>query len=151
MVPHRIALTALFLPCLAATAAVSTGCQPEEAGVEELVDDVIGEFNDRLQIACDCFDEYGYEKRSDCLEENGEILPSMRRCVQDAYARNEEAARSYLECRLPLMQELTECVDRKLECNDYESDEVCYDDFQIGARDCIELPNSVERGLEDCG
>lgn len=143
---HAPRLLALLLAAVAA----STACDAEEVAVEDLVSDRLAASNELATIVCDCSDEWGYAHRSDCMQEWGEVLPAQRRCIQDAYARDEAAARSYLECVLPLQDELNHCIDGKLACGDIGPVDACFDDYDIGFDQCIQLPNAITRGLEQC-
>ena len=139
-----------LLACLVAAAALTAGCDTEDVSVADLVDDRLAAGNELAAIVCDCSDEWGYDGRSECLQDWGEVLPAQRRCVQDAYARDEAAARTYLECVLPLEDELNDCVDAKLSCGDPDQTDACFDDYEIGFDRCIRLPNTILRGLEQC-
>ena len=143
---HAPRLLALLLTAAAAT----TACDAEEVAVEDLVSDRLAASNELADIVCDCSEPWGYEHRSDCMKEWGEVLPAQRRCIQDAYARDEATARSYLECVLPLQDELNDCIDGKLACGDAGPVEACFDDYDIGFDQCIQLPNAITRGLEQC-
>ena len=113
-----------------------------------LIEDALAHENDGIAIICDCWEELGEASRNDCLDD--QILPSQRRCIEDAYLRDSEASRIYLECLVPLRVELNDCLDDKLECSDAGPTGACFEDFDLGLESCIELPNSVERGLGDC-
>ena len=122
---------------------------PSDAEVVlDLVDRALTLENDGIAILCDCHEALGDASKNDCLAD--QLLPSQRRCIEDAYLRDAKASRAYLECLVPLLSELNECVDAKLECSDIDPVFACLDDLDLGLESCIELPKSVDRGLEDC-
>lgn len=117
--------------------------------VLELVDDALEMENEAIAIICDCWEELEIgDSKNDCLDD--QILPSQRRCIEDAYLRDAAASRIYLDCLVPLQAELNACLDDKLECSDVGPTHVCFEDFDLGLESCIEPPNSVERGLGEC-
>ncbi|MBX7083456.1 MAG: hypothetical protein K1X88_29885 [Nannocystaceae bacterium] len=117
--------------------------------VEQLVAEVIEISNDNVEIVCDCWDEAGFASRGACLED--QILPSQRRCVEDAYGREPEASSLYLDCITPLLRELGTCLDERLSCDAPDGTDACFADYDLGRESCVELPRSVDRALEDCG
>lgn len=141
-------LTALFTLALAAPFAACDKSTDDDDFVRRLIQDSIDEENRGIDVVCDCWDEAGFESRGDCTED--QILPAQQRCIEDAFLRDAEASKLYLECIVPLQQELTSCLNRKLECNEPDQADPCFADFDLGAKECIELPNSVQRGLNDC-
>jgi hypothetical protein len=140
--------TKFFLSTLLLAALAPVSCL--EDGIEDLVDKFIDERNAQAEVLCDCHAELNFENRSTCLRESGQVLPSQRRCIIDAFERNESASKDYLNCYLPLEEELTACVDDRLTCDDLGAAVACVMDFDIGSRDCISLPASVERAYSDC-
>ncbi|MBL8945928.1 MAG: hypothetical protein JNK45_22380 [Myxococcales bacterium] len=120
----------------------------DDGDVLALIDDVITLGNDNVAIVCDCWDEAGFASRTDCLDD--QILPSQRRCVEEAYQRDPDAARLYLECVVPLVRELGECLDARLSCVDPSGTDACFDDYDLGRESCVEVPRSVQRALDDC-
>ncbi|MEM6991421.1 MAG: LDL receptor domain-containing protein [Myxococcota bacterium] len=137
--------------CTATTVPFALACDPaasDDERVLELIDDAIGLENDAIGVICDCWEELGENSRNDCLDD--QILPSQRRCIEDSYLRESAASKLHLECLVPLMGELNTCLDAKLECQDADPTDACFEDFDLGLRDCVVLPNSVRRGLEDC-
>ncbi|MFO0632640.1 MAG: hypothetical protein U0168_07310 [Nannocystaceae bacterium] len=117
--------------------------------VEQLVAEVIEINNDNIEIVCDCWDEAGFSSRGACLED--QILPSQRRCVEEAYGREPEASSLYLDCITPLLRELGTCLDERLSCTAPDGTDACFADYDLGRESCVELPRSVDRALEDCG
>ena len=130
-------------------ALVVTACR-DDAGVTGLVDDYIDQRNAQAEVLCDCHQELGFENRSSCLRDNGQILPAKRRCIIDAFERNESASTDFLECYLPLEDEFRACLDDRLTCNDFQAATACVEDYDIGSRDCITLPAAIERAYKDC-
>ena len=124
--------------------------ESDEDKVSRIVEEFVGEINQQIDIACDCYDEIGFESKSDCREEFGEILPARQRCIEDALAQDVAATEQYYGCRQPLEEEYTVCLNDKLECVDLSSDDPCDEDFTTGIKNCIELPNSVQRDFDDC-
>lgn len=120
----------------------------EGSGVLARIDEAITQGNDNVAIVCDCWDEAGFASRSECLDD--QILPSQRRCVEDAYQREPEASELYLECVIPLMRELGECLDARLSCTEVDGTDACFDDFHLGRESCVQVPMSVQRALDDC-
>ena len=145
--------TSLSLFALAGALIVPAAFACDTAGdddaVLELVDDALEMENEAIAIICDCWEvlEIG-DSKNDCLDD--QILPSQRRCIEDAYLRDAAASRIYLDCFVPLQAELNDCLDDKLECSDVGPTHACFEDFDLGLESCIELPNSVERGLGEC-
>lgn len=132
-------------------AAISGACgsdATEEDQVRSLIADSIEVENRTYDVICDCHEELGHDSREDCLDK--QLLPSQRRCVEDAYLADTGASRQYLDCRLPLLGELEDCLDDKLECSDLGPTDQCYDDFDLGLEKCVMLPNAVNRDLDDC-
>ena len=131
--------------------AAATACgseATEEDQVRGLIADSIEAENRTYDVICDCHEELGHDSREACLD--NQLLPSQRRCVEDAYLADTGASRQYLDCRLPLLGELEDCLDDKLECSDLDPTNKCYDDFDLGLEKCVTLPNAVNRDLEDC-
>jgi hypothetical protein len=139
----------MLLPTLLLAALTQAACQ-EDAGVTELVDQYIDERNAQVEVVCDCHEALGFSDRSTCLRDNGQVLPSQRRCIIDAFERSESAAKDFLECYLPLEEEFRACLDDRLTCDDFQAASPCVDDYNVGARDCIALPASVERAYAEC-
>lgn len=129
--------------------ALVTSCdEPADDEVLRLIDDAIVIGNDNVAIVCDCWDEAGFESRAQCLDD--QILPSQRRCVEDAYLRDAEASKLLLSCVTPLMRELGECLDARLSCDDPELVDACFEDYDLGRETCVDAPQSVQRALDDC-
>lgn len=138
---------------LSLTALAAFGCAdtPPEEQLVDRIDVYVDQLNEQAIVFCDCFDEAGHENRSDCQEANGEILPSKRRCYDDAFVRDIGATNTWLDCLQPLEDEFTSCLNTKLICSDLgNSATACVDDYGTGRKNCIELPASIERALEDC-
>jgi hypothetical protein len=129
---------------------LALACDPSaNEEVLRLIDDVITIGNDNVAIVCDCWDEAGFASRSACLED--QILPSQRRCVEDAYLREPDASELFLSCVTPILRELGECLDARLSCDAPDGTNACFSDYELGRESCVEVPRSVERALEDCG
>ena len=139
--------TMALLAILTTTPFACTEDDPQTQ-VEDLLDELIVELNRQEAISCDCWEQYGYESRSDC--ESFNIGPSQSRCMKDAYAEDIESGRLYLECYLPLEREYTACMDSRLACDDESSTDPCADDYDVGSEGCIELPTAIERDLAAC-
>jgi len=122
----------------------------EDASIDDLVDALIDDSNLRAEEICDCSVALGYTSRAECVDDFGYLGPSRRRCIKEAYAKDEAASRQYLECLLPLSQELSSCVNERLVCTDFSSVAVCLDDYDVGWESCIGLPGSVARELASC-
>lgn len=116
--------------------------------VLRLIDDVITIGNQNVEIVCDCWDEAGFESRAVCLDD--QILPSQRRCVEDAYLRDADASELVLSCVTPLMRELGECLDARLSCTEPDLVDACFADYDLGRESCVVVPQSVQRALDDC-
>lgn len=139
------------LVCLAMICVGLGACGSEDdVGTDELLDTLIDDSNVRAEEVCDCSAELGYTSRAECIDDFGYLGPSRRRCIKDAYAKDEAASRQYLECVLPLSQELSRCVNERLVCNDFSSIGACLDDYDLGWTNCIGLPASVARELASC-
>lgn len=123
--------------------AISTFSACDEP-VEDKIDALLEQYERQKIMYCDC-----YEDRWSC-EQDAAILPAERRCVADAFARDEAAAAEYLDCLLPLEREYTACLDSRLVCDEFSKEELCDDDWRIGFMRCVALPSPVERALDDC-
>ncbi len=140
-----------ILPILIPLALGTFACNDEE----EPLADVVRAFNDELtsqqMIWCDCHEALGYEGRNDCIDSVTTPGPSQERCLEDALARDEEAARDWLACVLPLEEEYTACLNSRLSCDEGSSAvDQCGDDYYVGREECIELPESVSRAIDEC-
>ncbi len=130
-------------------------CGDDEPTAEETLrstlDDYADSLNEQATVLCDCWDEAMFESRGTCQEANGEILPAKRRCYDDAFERDVEASQSYLDCVAPLQEEYNTCIADKLDCmNIQTSVDPCGQDYNTGRNNCIDLPGTIERALEDC-
>jgi hypothetical protein len=125
-----------------------SGCGGEP-GVGDLVDEYLAELNEQTTIVCDCWEDAWFESRTECMNE-WSYLPSQLRCIKDALSGDPEAARQFLGCRLPLEREYTQCLYSRLDCDDGYATEACNADFDTGSKNCIDLPMSVERAMEEC-
>ena len=145
----RRAFTITFALALGAVAASS--CDDDES-IDGLVNELIAESNMQIDQVCgDCRDELGYQTRGDCEDAFGFIGPSRERCVLDAYKRDEGASEDYLTCIRPLEKEYTACLMSRLDCDDAaNSIMACDEDYDIGKRDCIELPQTIQNAYDDC-
>lgn len=139
----------LMLPVLLLSTLAATGCE-DEANVRDLVDAYADERNAQAEVFCDCHEELGFSDRGACLRDAGQVLPSQRRCIIEAFERNESASKDYLECYLPLEEEFRQRMDDRLTCDDFDAVSPCVDDYNVGARDCIALPAAIERAYMDC-
>lgn len=128
----------------------SLACAEKDQPISELVDAAVDEVNNQATIICDCFAELGYASTTECETAVGFVGPSQRRCVIDAYAQDEGAAREFLGCIQPLEEEYTACADMRLDCSDFTTLDACNTDYQVGYDECIQLPQSIVRDLEAC-
>ena len=142
--------------CLTAAVTSTSGCVDEQS-LDSLVEDFIAERNGQISTICDCYRDWGMSSRVDCeriLEESSGLAslgPSSRRCLVDAYGRDESASRQYLECIVPLQEEYTDCLDKRLICADPEPAFAnCARDYDVGRERCIELPTTVGRAVSEC-
>jgi hypothetical protein len=129
-------------------------CGGDDSGSSsaEYVDALVAERDTQIEIACDCFDELGFDTPSACQNAQDPIGPSMRDCAKDAFADDENASITYLSCVQPLEENFSECLDDRLECSTIDTNlGPCGQDYGVGAQQCIELPASVRRELENCG
>jgi hypothetical protein len=145
MTPSRSLLASLLFACTFVPA-----CEDEGPTVHDQVTDYVEEINQQIAVYCDCWEQMGYASNADCTGDYGYLGPSQQSCIEDALARDEGAAQSWLGCVLDLERNYTECVDARLTCQDASSDDACLDDYEIGYAGCIQLPENVSRGLEDC-
>jgi hypothetical protein len=132
-----------------ALAAILPACA-EDPTIEDRVSSYATELNDQIAIYCDCWDSDGFESFNDCTQAYGYLGPSQQDCYHDALSRDEEAAGSWLDCVLELERNYTACIDSRLTCGDYESDNACIDDYAVGYDACVQLPESISRGLDGC-
>ena len=146
---RALSLTAAIVLAAAAT----YGCDKEtpEDQLDVRLDEYEAELNEQVEILCDCWEQASYESRTACKEDVGEILPAKRRCYDDAFKRDVDASNDYLECVLPLEAEYTTCLNDKYDCDDIQgSRQACNEDYQTGRENCIDLPASIERAIDDC-
>ncbi len=141
-------LPSLLRWCLPLVLVASACDADDDEQVLRLIDDAIELENDAIAIVCDCWSEAGFDSRGQCLED--QVLPSQRRCVEDAYLRDAEASELYLDCVVPLIDELGTCLDQRLSCEMPSDADPCFSDFDLGATACIDVPKSVQRALDDC-
>lgn len=148
----------LVARALSLTAAVASApaCDDEQS-LDGLVDDYINEWNTQISTICDCHRDWELESRSDCerlIEQESGLAylgPSSRRCLVDAYGRDESASRQHLECIVPLEAEYADCLDKRLMCMDAShAFDVCGSDYDVGRNRCIELPTTVARAVSEC-
>jgi hypothetical protein len=125
-------------------------CNEDEPSIHDRVSDYAAEINAQIDIYCDCWEEMAYGSRSECVDAYGFLGPSRQACYEDALSRDEAAASSWLDCVIQLERNYTACVDQRLTCDDFSSADACLSDWEIGYDSCIQLPESVVRGLEDC-
>lgn len=128
------------------------GCGDEETPEDKLVsglDEFQAEVNEQAEVSCDCWQESNFASREAC-QEMFEILPSRRRCIDDALAQDVTASQQWLDCTLPLEAEYTTCINDKLMCDVADSLKACVDDYNTGTDNCIKLPNAVDRDYNDC-
>lgn len=147
-------MTRLWTIALALSTAILGvyGCDeptPEESLSKELdrYEDIR---NEQVDIACDCYAEFMHADREACIEALGEIRPARRRCLDDAFNQDVVASRSWLDCILPLEIESRDCIDEKLDCDNIAASQACVDDYDLGEKECISLPQSVQRDVDDC-
>ena len=136
------------------------GCPEEETPEDMLIADIdeyAAQRNDQVDVLCDCYEMWSYgsnavtfDSKDECKSGLGEILPSRRRCIDDAFQQDVAASQQWMDCVLPLEQELATCYNDKATCDDTGSITPCIEDYDIGVDNCISLPNSVDRDLEAC-
>lgn len=111
----------------------------------------IEESDAQRQLFCDCYEQFGFDSVSACENAFTTYGPSQERCLNDAFARDAEAANAWFDCVLPLEAELSECVDARLSCSDGPSSiDPCTADYEVGFEQCIVLPPAVQRAIENC-
>lgn len=141
-------MTRYMLLAAALVATPLLACSDEDS-LESLMREYDDEYATQIEIGCDCFADFGYESRSEC--ESGRMpLPAERRCIEDALSRNEEASSDWLGCMVPLEREFTACLDARLQCDDGSSTDACYSDYDLGYANCIQLPETVSRAMDNC-
>lgn len=126
-----------------------SACIPGSDSLEGELDEYVSLLNAQAEIVCDCWFEFGTESRSECVGSLS-ILPSQRRCFEDALDKSSEASIAVVSCWNRLRAEYNGCLDARLQCDDSISVDACEQDLDIGARDCPGLPTNVERALELC-
>ncbi|MEM7154154.1 MAG: hypothetical protein AAF799_15000 [Myxococcota bacterium] len=144
--PRLFALCALFVTMPACDSAEDDPINQ----VNTLVDSNVAELDSQVAIVCDCWQDIGFESRTDCQDEVLELGPAQVRCIKDAYAEDAETAIDYLECIVPLEREYTACIDQRLECSDFSAGDACSDDYGVGLDTCIQLPRTITRDLDAC-
>lgn len=135
----------------AAMFAFVAGCGGDDDDLGSMADSFLNELTEQSEIYCACHQEFGYSSRSECLNDGLTLGPSMRECVKDALAQNEEASKNHLSCVVALERDFTECLDDRWQCSSLDSDGPCFDDYDVGFQNCPPLPSSVDRELDDCG
>ncbi len=122
----------------------------KEPTLHERTSDFVREINNQAAIACECWEAEGYDSYSECTGNFGYFGPSTQACYEDALGRDEDAAASWLDCVLELEGNYTECLDARLSCTDDDSADPCLDDYYVGYDACVQLPETIQRGLESC-
>ncbi|MEX1361745.1 MAG: hypothetical protein AB1Z98_01365 [Nannocystaceae bacterium] len=141
----------LLLPLLPLLSLLACDGEDDPADrVDSLIDRQVTEIEQQVEIVCDCWDDFGYESRTRCVDDAFDLGPSQVRCIKDAYAEDTSAAIDFLECVLPLEREYTACIDQRLECSDFTSNDPCGEDYSVGYDDCIGLPSTITRDLDAC-
>jgi len=123
--------------------------ESDEESARALVDEGFDITIDLANVICDCWEEFGDNSQADCRDDFV-YLPSEQRCAKDAYLSDAAAATIYLECRNALMDEMVACLNERLVCTDASSPDECFNDFDIGSRECIQPPQSILRDLDNC-
>ncbi len=136
--------TLAFLALLMVTPACGGG-----ESVSSMLDEYVGQIDTQVDILCDCWNDWNYTSREECTGTFG-ILPSTRRCIEDALNQDSEAAMDWLRCINNLESEYTACVDARLACDDLNSLDSCDEDYNLGYGECIGLPGNVQRDLDNC-
>ena len=132
--------------------ALFAGCNPgggSDDSLSDMLDDYETEIEAQVEIFCDCWNEFGFETKSQCMGENS-LLPAQRRCVLEALEEEPDAASDWLDCLVSVNAEYTDCIGSRLTCESFDSIEACGDDYELAYGECIGLPASVERDLENC-
>jgi hypothetical protein len=131
-------------------------CSSCEKGIDDLVQDVLDQWTRQAEIICECWESLvdgqgnPYASESTCVSDFGAPLPSQRECIESALKQDEPASKEYLNCYLPLEEDLADCFDERLTCSDPTPVTSCFDDYDIGADQCDPLPADVDRALENC-
>lgn len=126
----------------------AAGCQPRSA---TLAEEYVAELDMQADIFCECWSEYFFLSRQDCLDTLAlDLTPTQTECYKDAFAQSEKESVAFLECYVALEQAYTDCINTRLVCTDSTSISACNSDWFIGSQDCISLPASVERDLDAC-
>jgi hypothetical protein len=130
--------------------AISAGCKPsDDEQLTENLDAYVAEFNEQVAVQCDCWQELGYATQMACTDTG--ILPSRRRCVEDAFAEDVTASNTWMDCVLPLQEEYTTCINDRITCDNFQaSRQPCDDDYNLGYMECVGLPMSVQRDYDNC-
>jgi len=121
-----------------------------QARIDTLVHENVTELTEQVRIVCDCWEDIGYASRPSCENDFFAPGPSQTRCIEDAYAQDQQTAIEFLECIVPLEREYTTCVNARLECSDFNSGDPCFDDYDVGLDTCIGLPPAITRDLDAC-
>ena len=141
----------LLLGLLSVSCSNSNSSNSDNSGsISSAVDAYIAESNRLTSVLCDCYAEFDYDSSSSCEADEGYIGPSERQCVIDALGQDAESARVFLDCVVPLERNYADCADERLDCSDLDTIEVCGDDYDVGFDKCIELPQAIQRDLEQC-
>ena len=139
----------------AASLVLSLGACQEETNDEatlRLVEEGFELTTEVADIFCDCWDAFdleGVDSQRECVDRYVR-LPSEQRCIKEAYLEDAEAAKIYLECWNELQDDLVACMDARLSCGDPQAAGDCFEDRDVGAQRCIELPESIDRDLGNC-
>jgi hypothetical protein len=104
----------------------------------------------QVDAVCDCYQEFGWDRRSECVASHERIGPSQETCATEAIAADRSGQHEFASCLMPLQTNFRNCVDEQLDCADPQSLATCRDDFEVGADRC-QLPAAVRRDVEDCG
>ncbi|MGB1014371.1 MAG: hypothetical protein ACPG4T_09590 [Nannocystaceae bacterium] len=132
---------------LLATLLLTPACDGES--ISSMLDEFVEHLDTQADIICDCWNEWGYSSRQSCTGTES-ILPSIRRCLEGSLSQDETAATEWLRCRNTLEAEYSTCIDNRLVCASPSTANGCIDDFNLGLGECIGLPPSIQRDLDDC-
>lgn len=134
------------IPCLAL---FSVTCEPVR--LEDRVDDWLDEANRQSDIVCDCYAQLDWTTRVECRFGLGYTDPNQRDCFVDVLAADRELSLHFLDCVVPLAEEVTDCLEQRIDCAAVERLESCFDAVEMRYEGCLSrLPASIDAGMTAC-
>lgn len=129
--------------------AALVGCTTPQS-IEGKVNDLLELRQAEVQTECACFAELGYADPAAC-EADLYTAPdgSQTMCLVEAYSRNEDAARPYLDCLYGAEALYAECLETMQDCSDANATAPCSSDYASNVQTCT-APASLRQAADAC-